>query len=279
MTFSNARKSLTPLILALAVASCADTDVSATENAAAEQKTEDLVTVVTTSVTVDPSDDVAVAAHLKQTLDQHFPGGRLQSVKASPIPGLYEVTVTGAPTLFSNAQGDYFIAGDIYNVTPAGIVNLGERNREVSRAEVLAAIPREDLIVFAAKGETKAFIHVFTDIDCGYCRKLHNEVDDLNARGIEVRYLAYPRAGLGSSSFDKIATAWCADNPNEALTALKNGQTLPTNVCESNPVAEQFNLGGQIGVRGTPAIMTESGRMLPGYMPADVLVAELGVNP
>lgn len=285
MTFSNYRKSLTSLILALAVVSCADSDSSATDDskviestAATTQQTKDAVPMVVTSVDVDPADQAAVITHLTQSLSQYFPGGGLQSVKASPIAGLYEVTVKGGPTLFSNAQGDYFVAGDIYNVTPGGgIVNLGERNRETSRADTLAAIASEDMIVFAPEGSAKAYVTVFTDIDCGYCRKLHDEVPALNDLGIEVRYLAYPRAGLSSASFNKIATAWCADDPNEALTALKNGQTLPTNVCDSNPIAEQYTLGGQIGVRGTPAIVTESGKMLPGYMPANALAAELGV--
>lgn len=282
MIFSNYKKTLTSLILALAVVGCAEADTPVADNATesttttAQQATE-AVEAVTTQLEVDPADQAAVIVHLTQSLSKYFPGGGLKFIKASPIAGLYEITVAGGPTLFSNAKGDYFVAGDIYNVTPGGIVNLGERNRETDRADALATIAQEDMIVFAPEGPVKAYVSVFTDIDCGYCRKLHNEVPALNALGIEVRYLAYPRAGLGSASFNKIATAWCAEDPNTTLTALKNGQSRPNNVCDSNPVAEHFKLGGEIGVRGTPAIVTSSGKMLPGYMPANALAAELGL--
>ncbi|MFT5670969.1 MAG: thiol:disulfide interchange protein DsbC, partial [Glaciecola sp.] len=116
------------------------------------------------------------------------------------------------------------------------------------------------------------------DVDCGYCRKLHEEVPALNAKGIEVRYLAYPRAGIGSPSYNKIVSAWCAVDQQNALTKLKQLEPIPTNICAGNPVAAQFALGGKMGVRGTPALVLDSGRLLPGYMPADRLAAELGVN-
>jgi thiol:disulfide interchange protein DsbC len=134
------------------------------------------------------------------------------------------------------------------------------------------------MIVFSPKGQVKASVTVFTDVDCGYCQKLHEEVPALNAKGIEVRYLAYPRAGIGSPSYNKIVSAWCANDQQDALTKLKRRQPIPTNICAGNPVAAQFALGGKMGVRGTPALVLESGRLLPGYMPADRLAAELGVN-
>ena len=132
------------------------------------------------------------------------------------------------------------------------------------------------MIVFGPE-EAKAFVYVFTDVDCYYCQKLHQEVPALKELGVEIRYLAYPRAGVGSPSYRKIASAWCAEDPNISLTALKAGEQIPDNVCENNPVAEQYMLGGQLGVSGTPALVTESGKLLPGYMPADKLANALGL--
>ena len=124
---------------------------------------------------------------------------------------------------------------------------------------------------------TKTHINVFTDVDCGYCRKLHQEIADINKLGIEVRYLAYPRQGLGTETHRRIASAWCADNPNEALTTLKQGGQIPNKQCD-NPIAGQYELGQQVGVTGTPAIVTADGRLLPGYMPAPKLAEALGLG-
>lgn len=99
----------------------------------------------------------------------------------------------------------------------------------------------------------------------------------MNELGIEVKYLAYPRAGVGSKSYNKVASAWCAEDKNQALTQLKNGHSIEENICEGNPVASQFQLGGQLGVRGTPAILLESGEMIPGYIPAKELAKKLGI--
>lgn len=218
---------------------------------------------------------------VKKTITAVFkrvrPEWQLQFVKMTPIVGVYEVQVLNGPLVYSSAEGDYFIAGDLYKVAVGGFVNLAEQKREGARAQTLAKVALEDMIVFSPKTAAKTYVSVFTDIDCGYCRKLHNEVAELNRLGVEVRYLAYPRAGLGSKSFQKIATAWCAENPNEALTQLKMGKNLPMNVCTDNPVSQHFMLGQQVGVNGTPALVTPEGKLLPGYMPAKQLAATLGV--
>ena len=119
---------------------------------------------------------------------------------------------------------------------------------------------------------------MFTDVTCFYCQKLHKEVPALNKRGVEVRYLAYPRAGVGSAGFNQLASAWCADNPQETLTQLKNKQSVPEKVCADNPIAAQYQLGQELGVRGTPAIVTQDGQMIPGYQSADDLMVTLGLN-
>ena len=148
----------------------------------------------------------------------------------------------------------------------------------MARKEQLATVSVDDMVVFSPEGETRDYIAVFTDVTCFYCQKLHREVDQLNAIGIEVRYLAFPRGGIDSDGAQKLATAWCADDQQTALTELKAGVELPINQCEGNPIAAQYELGKEMGVSGTPAIVTSSGELIPGYRPAAALVALLGLD-
>ena len=165
---------------------------------------------------------------------------------------------------------------DMYELAESGLVNLAESKRVVKRKALMDAVAREDMVIFAPAGETRAVVNVFTDVDCSYCQKLHLEVPALNQMGIEVRYLAYPRAGVGSPSYAKIVSAWCADDPNTAITKLKARQEIPPATC-TNPVAQHFDLGREVGVTGTPAIVTEDGRLVPGYMPAAELAKAVGI--
>jgi thiol:disulfide interchange protein DsbC len=217
-------------------------------------------------------------ATIRGKLKQARPDFNITSVRPSVASGIYEIQLQGGPVLYATADGDFFILGDLFSVGIDGIVNLAEQQRDLERKELIAAVKEEDMIVFTAQGETRGSVTVFTDVDCFYCQKLHLEVPALNEAGIEVRYLAYPREGIGSASYRKIATAWCADNPQQTLTMLKNRQAVPDNVCPGNPVADQYLLGQKVGVRGTPALVLETGEMVPGYMAADDLAARMGVN-
>ena len=190
---------------------------------------------------------------------------------------MYQVTFDGKGSVYMTASGDHFFVGDLYELGENRIINITEEQKNGPRAELISSISRDDMIIFSPEGEVKASVVVFTDVDCGYCRKLHNEVPKMNALGIEIKYMAYPRAGIGSDSYNKIASAWCADDRQKALTTLKTGGTIPTNVCDGNPVPEQFNAGLRVGLSGTPAIVLESGELIPGYMPADKLAKTLGI--
>lgn len=200
----------------------------------------------------------------------------IERVALSPLPGIYQLEIAGGTVFYGTADGKYLFAGDLYELGESDLINLAEQDRIGKRQELMAAVDVDDMVVFPAGGERKAVINVFTDVDCGYCRKLHNEVPALNAMGVEVRYLAYPRAGIGSESYTKIVSAWCSDDPNEAITALKSGDSIPDNTC-TNPVAAQYELGHAVGVSGTPAIVLEDGRLLPGYMPAEALAETIGI--
>ena len=215
------------------------------------------------------------AERLVMELGRVLPQMKVQDVHALPVPGMFGVDVGGGQVLYGTADGKYLFSGDLYELGDE-IVNLAEGRRAVQRKAIMDAVPMEEMLVFSPEGKAKTYVSVFTDVDCGYCRKLHQEMADINALGIEVRYLAYPRAGLGTPTASKIVSAWCANSPNDALTSLKAGKNIPTADCD-NPVADQYALGQEVGVTGTPAIVTEDGRLLPGYMPAAALAEAIGL--
>ncbi|WLQ11532.1 DsbC family protein [Hahella aquimaris] len=213
---------------------------------------------------------------IKQRLAEAVPGLKILKVSPSPIPGVYEVESNNPQLLYTSADGQYFVAGDIYQVSEGRITNLAERRREETRAELVNSIDESKMIVFKPE-VVKASITVFTDVDCGYCRKLHKEVPRLNELGVQVNYLAYPRAGVGSGSYQKMVSVWCADDQQGAMTEAKLGKNPVSKDCK-NPVADQYNLGNQIGISGTPAIVLHDGRLIPGYVPADSLAKGLGLD-
>jgi len=213
---------------------------------------------------------------LIENLSQSIPGLKVKSVENTKIDGLLQVETTSGDILFSSPGGDYFVTGDMYSTENKTLVNLSEEKRGSERVLKINTISNDQKIVFPAKGPVKGKIAVFTDIDCGYCRKLHKEVPELNSMGIEVSYLAYPRAGLNSESYNKYVSAWCADDKLAALTKAKSGQSLESKSCD-NPVASQFALGREIGISGTPAIILQDGRLIPGYINAQKIGQALGI--
>ena len=198
------------------------------------------------------------------------------SVSESGIDGVVLVELAGGGLLYGTSDGRHVIEGSLYRLGDGGIVNLTEQRRAVKRRELLAGVDAEDMVVFSPEEPPKASVAIFTDVDCGYCRKLHMEMEEINALGIEVRYLAFPRAGPGSRSYEKIVSAWCAKDAQQAITELKMGGSVPDRSC-ANPVMDQYELGQAMGVTGTPAIITEEGALLPGYVPAAELAAALGL--
>jgi thiol:disulfide interchange protein DsbC len=228
-----------------------------------------------------PADTVSTTPEAAQLLLSRLQALRpdlpIERVAPAPMPGMFQLELTGGTSLYGTADGRYLFAGDLYEVGEADLLNLTERSRTAKRVSLMAAVKRDDMVIFSPEGGAQAAIAVFTDVDCGYCRKLHQEVPRLNELGIEVRYLAYPRAGVGSRSYQKIVSAWCAPDPNQAITRLKLGESIPDLSC-SNPVADQFELGQLVGVTGTPAIVLEDGRLLPGYLPADTLAEAIGIK-
>lgn len=203
----------------------------------------------------------------------------IDRVEETPSSDLIEVAITDGPVLYATRDGRFLLLnGDLLAVSETSVSNWTEQRRTKERVELISAVDIDDMIVFSPAEPAKGYINVFTDITCGYCRKLHLEMDDLNRRGVEVRYLAFPRGGLESDGARKLATAWCSRNRESTLTSLKAGVEMPINDCAGNPIAEHYALGNRLGVRGTPAIVTSDGQLIPGYRPAADIAALLGIE-
>lgn len=201
-------------------------------------------------------------------------GEKPDSIHPAVIAGLYEVVV-GGQVLYLSADGRFAVQGDILDLDSH--VNLTDNRRGQLRDKVLSSVAEKDMVVFAPEGETKYTVTIFTDIDCGYCRKMHSQMAAYNKEGIKIRYLLFPREGLGSESYNKAVAVWCADNRQDAMTKAKRGEKVESKPCD-NPVQAQYELGQKMGVRGTPSLILESGEMIPGYVPPAQLAQLLAQN-
>ena len=213
--------------------------------------------------------DDATVAKLKEKLVKTFKE-EPTSMKESAVKGVYEVGY-GMDVIYVSSDGKYFFSGDMYDLESR--TNLTEDTLSTARKKVMDAYDKTKTITFKAKDE-KHVISVFTDIDCPYCVKLHNEVPELNKAGVTVQYFMYPRAGIGSPSYDKAVSVWCNEDQNAALTKAKKREEVAAKKCD-NPIKDQFELGAKIGVTGTPAIVLDSGQLVPGYRPAKAMISML----
>jgi thiol:disulfide interchange protein DsbC len=216
------------------------------------------------------TDQKSADATIRGVIAKKFPDMKVDEVRPSPMTGIYEV-VMGGEVAYVSGDGRFLIAGDMYDIDSR--TNLTETGREKSRMQALSKLDEKDMIVFKP-AKVRHTITVFTDVECGYCRKLHSEIAQLNDRGVQVRYLAYPRAGPGTEDWAKMEAVWCSVDRKKAITDAKAGKTVKAAQC-STPVAKQYQLGEKLGVRGTPAIFTDSGEYIGGYLSPDKMISRL----
>lgn len=242
--------------------------LAATLTACAPDQTAD------SSVPASGGDLEQVRAQLAKFLPEIKP----EDVRPSAAPGLYEIQ---QGTLFGyiTADGKYLVSGDLIDVESGQ--SLTENRRRSERIARLDALGADQTIVFAPENGADAAhtVTVFTDIDCGYCRKMHREIDDYNAAGIAVRYLFYPRSGPGSESFRKAQAVWCSADRKDALTKAKQGAPIAGAVDCENPILADYQLGQELGLRGTPMMILPDGEVVNGYVPADALAQRLEQPP
>ncbi len=209
-----------------------------------------------------------VEAKLAEKLQAVIPDAEVTSVKPGPIPGLFEVML-GATVLYMTEDGQFAFRGDVFDLKSKK--NLTNARRKEARTAAFAAQAKNAIEFAPTTAPATHLLYVFTDMDCGYCRKMHQEVSKLNAAGITVRYLAFPRTGLNTDSYFKSVSVWCAADRKAALTAAKAGQEIEKKTCD-NPVKSQYEMGQAFGVHGTPAVYLENGEEIGGYIPAADLI-------
>jgi thiol:disulfide interchange protein DsbC len=210
---------------------------------------------------------------VRQKVNAMFQAISPEDVTPSPLEGWYTIH-RGSIVAYVSADARYLIQGDLIDLDSN--VNLSEYVRNSSRREVMSSVSDEDVIAFSP-AEVKYSIAVFTDVDCTYCRRLHNQIDEYLAYGIEIRYLMYPRNGPSSPAWTTAEEVWCSNDRNSALTAAKADRKFASTNCDASAIAQQYDLGQEVGLTGTPAIVLDDGTLISGYLPPDQLKARLDV--
>ena len=221
--------------------------------------------MMVTSVYADTETEKLLSTKIKEVLGENV---KVNSVTETPIKTLFEIVFDDGKVVYMSADGRYVLEGDLMDLVEHK--NLTENRRTEGRAMGFKNIDVNKLIEYAPE-KTENVLYVYTDIDCAYCRKFHNQMKTLNDNGIAVRYLAFPRAGTGSPAYIAAESAWCAEDKKSALTDAKAGKSIPPAVCDDR-VAAQYELGKSMGVRGTPSVFLANGREMGGYIPAEELI-------
>ena len=217
-------------------------------------------------------DELLISSKINAVLPE---GMSVQSVKKSQIANLYIVDIGDLQPIYASKNGEFFFYGELYAVNGNMLQNTTKDEINLKRKSILdEALSEGDFITFKSDNEKHRVI-IFTDVDCGYCRKFHNEINDFNDLGITVNYVAFPRSGLASDSYNKIVTAWCSTDAKDTLTKMKQGIDVQLSMCQDHPVEKHFLLGQKIGITGTPAIIKSNGELLPGYLPPEELITRL----
>ncbi|MDR2012221.1 MAG: thioredoxin fold domain-containing protein [Rhodanobacter sp.] len=217
----------------------------------------------------DAAADANAAA--SKALASLAPNAKIDKIEAAPLPG-YRQIIIGGQIIYVSNDGKYLLQGALFDTQTKR--DLSAARLAVETKAKLDAVPSDQRIVFAPAGKPKYTITVFTDLDCGYCRKMHSQIAEYNKRGIEVDYLFFPRSGINTPSYDKAVSVWCAKDRKAAFTAAKAGTEPPPQKCD-NPVAEEFKLGTVVGVDGTPTVLAPDGTKIGGYLPPDEMLATL----
>jgi thiol:disulfide interchange protein DsbC len=232
------------------------------------------VALLASFFTVSPAwsaDSAEVPAEERERLAEMFESIEPGNVKSSPIDGWYMIQ-KGSLVAYISQDGRYLLQGDLIDLDSK--VNLSEQSRTDARRELMSKLGDDETIVFAPK-ETKYTVTVFTDVDCTYCRRLHNQIEQYMANGIEIRYLLYPRGGPASAAWNTSEAVWCAKDRGEALTLAKLDREFESASCDASIVQDHYVLGQEVGLSGTPAIVLDDGELIAGYLPPDALKMRL----
>lgn len=245
------------MLCALSLSACAQTAPGAADNKAAAAPA--------------PKAEGSTEKVVRAAIAKVAPKAELDRVAPAPVAGFTEV-ITEGQTVYVSNDGRYLIQGSLFDIEKKE--DISQLGLSVVRRAELAKIPAADRIVFAPVGPAKHRVAIFTDIECGFCRKLHEDIAEYNKRGIAIEYLAFPRAGMQSADAVAMQSVWCSSDRRKALTDAKAGRPVAPLACK-NPVADQYESGRRMGLTGTPMIINQDGLMLPGYLPPDKMLESL----
>ncbi len=271
VTFSSSKKNLLTLIaMSMLAVACSNIEKTSTDDT--KKLTDD--TKKQSQSIVSKVSDKKVVEELQQNLKKSGIEAKILSAKSTAMEGVYWVTADGIPSFFADRQGKYILQGKLIEVGGATPVDISAKLSAEDAKKKLATVDKKDMIIYPAKGKTRASIYVFTDSTCPYCQKFHHNIPEINKKGIEVRYLAWPRHAKAKTILENV---WCSDDRQKAMDKAKNGE-IPTAKSCDNPVQAQSDLGFAIGVSGTPAIYSEEGEQIGGYVPLENIEEALGLE-
>ncbi|MCW9047724.1 MAG: DsbC family protein [Gammaproteobacteria bacterium] len=230
-----------------------------------------LITMVLGAVSAVHANEAEIK-ELKENISKRLPPNTALSVKTTPVKGVYEI-MAGGQIMYADKDARYIFDGDLIDLKTKK--NITEDTRGIVRLSALEKLGEKNMLVYTPKGKVEHTITIFTDIYCPYCRKLHNEMADYMSNGVKVRYIFVPFKG--PKSVQASVSVWCADDKNKAMDLAKGGKEIEKKNCD-NPISQHQALATEIGIRGTPAIMLESGTILPGYVPSAKLLQQLNTQ-
>ena len=251
------------------------------EEREADSQTKDSQTDSQTPQKEQHSKSLVSMAELRAKLQPIFKNTKIQQISRDEDLGMFRLVMDNLDEYFVTFDGKYLITGDRYLIeqgknTETRVTNLSSLEKQKRQLGVIKQMDTKQLVVFPAQGKTKGWVLVFTDIDCGYCRTFHRQIGEVTKLGIEVRYAAFPRSGIGTDSYRKAVEVWCAPDQLQAMTDAKNGKKVKAEQCP-NPVEDHYAIGLRAGVRGTPTIFTSNDKVIPGYVPAARLAETLKI--
>jgi thiol:disulfide interchange protein DsbC len=213
-----------------------------------------------------------------RSLRKRFPQIEIGETADTPVNGIVLVKA-GSEYVYLTEDGRYAFVGSLLDLETGA--NLTEEEKGRDRQAALADFPESDRVVYPEQGQELARLTVFTDTSCGYCRKLHREVPTLQAAGVTVTYVPFPRSGTTGEAYETMRKVWCSADRRTAMDIAKEvaARDLGSGDCqEADAVKAGYELGIELGVSGTPAIVMPDGRLQPGYLPADRLLSALGLK-
>lgn len=223
------------------------------------------------SCSQDKNEESEIVSKLKKIIPEEL---TIISFNKSELENFYEVELSDGTYFYLDREVQHIFLGDLFRIEDKQLVNLSYVREKEKIINLIENIDRGKLITFEPD-EKKYEVFVFTDVDCGFCRKFHSQISNYLEKGIEINYLSFPREGLQSETANKLMTAWCSEDQKKVLTELKLGKSVPYKICDSNPIQDHYNLAKQFGISGTPTFITGNGFNIPGLIEVDELIEYL----